>query len=174
MHVVFIGASGTGKTHWGSELARLTGLPFADLDGLVEAALATSIPELFANGRSAEFRTMEASLLVEILKSEVPGILSTGGGAPLHPESFKRIQQSGAHIVALDPPLEELLRRLDPVWQERPLLAAEGSSGWRIKAEQLHTERALIYRELAHEVWCSHEREACFDLAKRLIESQSK
>lgn len=174
MHVVFIGASGSGKTHWGRELARLTGRPFADLDALVESALATSIPELFASGRTTEFRTMEASLLTEIMNSDAPGILSTGGGAPMHPESFKRLQESGAHIVALAPPLEELLRRLDPVWEQRPLIAAEGASGWRLKVEQLHAQRASTYRELAHEVWRDNEREACDDLARRLIDIQSK
>lgn len=174
MHVVFVGASGAGKTHWGLELARLTGRPFADLDALVEAALGASIPELFSSGRTAEFRAKEASLLAEILNSDAPGILSTGGGAPINQKSYKLLEESGAHIVAILPPLELLLTRLEGVWEQRPLLAAEGPSGWRSKVEQMLRERAPIYEQLAHETWTGNEKEACENLARRLNETQSK
>jgi shikimate kinase len=174
MHVVFIGASGSGKTHWGRELARLTGRPFADLDALVEATLACSIPELFASGREAEFRDVESALLAEVLSAEVPGVLSTGGGTPMRPESFGRLQDSGAHIVALRPPLEKLVQRLETVWAHRPLLSAEGPNGWRSKVEDLFHERASTYAELANETWTGKEEEACLDLAKRLNSSQSR
>ena len=174
MHVVFIGASGAGKTHWGRELARLTGRPFSDLDALVEAALDASILEPFSKGRIAEFRAMEASLLAEALNSDAPAILSTGGGTPLHPDSFKRLQESGAHIVALVPSLELLLARLEAVWKRRPLLASEGPKGWRSKVEKLLDERSPIYAQLAHEVWSGNEGECCEELARKLNESQSK
>lgn len=77
--VVLAGSSGAGKSTLGAALAHRLGLPFADLDPVIEAAEGQSIPALFAERGEAAFRELET------LHSEWnltrPCVLALGGGA---------------------------------------------------------------------------------------------
>ncbi|MDN5821771.1 MAG: shikimate kinase, partial [Brachybacterium sp.] len=93
---ILIGPMAAGKTSVGRALAsRLEG-PFADLDALIVEADGRAIPEIFADGGETAFRELEAATLARALE-EHPGVLSLGGGAPLHPPSRERLR--GAPVI---------------------------------------------------------------------------
>lgn len=150
MQVVFIGLAGSGKSTWGRRLAQRLGLPFADLDALVESALGAEIPDLFASGRQAEFRACESRLLRVLLDMDAPhGVVATGGGAPM----AEAVDWSGAYVVWLDPPLQEIEGRLASEWTNRPLFAAAGSAGWGAVLRSQAAERRGRFASLADEIW---------------------
>ena len=77
--LVLAGSSGAGKSALGRALAEGLGLPFHDLDEVIEAAVRRPIPEIFAERGEAAFRALEAERLPFLL--ERPAVVSLGGGA---------------------------------------------------------------------------------------------
>ncbi|HEU4951671.1 MAG TPA: shikimate kinase, partial [Holophagaceae bacterium] len=77
--VVLAGSSGAGKSTLGAALAAGLGLPFHDLDAVVEAAEGRTIAAIFSAEGETAFRAMEARHLTGLLAR--PGVLALGGGA---------------------------------------------------------------------------------------------
>lgn len=76
---VLTGSSGAGKSATGARLAERLGLPFHDLDRVVERAEGLPIAEVFAQRGEAAFRAMEAHHLAPLLAR--PSVIALGGGA---------------------------------------------------------------------------------------------
>ncbi len=108
--VFLIGPMGAGKTTVGEHLARLLGLPFVDLDALLEARLGASVAQLFATEGEERFRQREAEALAE-LESGSPAVVALGGGTPCVEEAWRRMRRAGV-VVALEAAPAELVRRL--------------------------------------------------------------
>lgn len=77
--LVLLGGSGAGKSTVGRQLALRLGLPFRDLDSVIEAREGRPIAEIFATSGEAAFRALETVLLPELLTS--PAVVALGGGA---------------------------------------------------------------------------------------------
>ncbi len=161
---MFIGLAGSGKSTWARRLAARLNLPYADLDVLAEAALGATIPEIFAAGRQSEFRACETRLLRALLGSDTPGVVATGGGAPL----ARTVDWGGSYVVWLDPPVDVLERRLAAEWQQRPLFAAAGAHGWPLVLRRQASERRTRYEELAVETWSFEKEVEGFAAMERL------
>lgn len=139
---ILIGPMAAGKTSVGRALASRLEVPFADLDALIVDAAGCSIPEIFAAEGEARFREIEAETLARAL-TEHPGVLSLGGGAPLHPASRERLR--GAPVIFLDIDESIAARRISH-GSGRPMLQGEDPMArWR----ELTVERGPVYRELA-------------------------
>jgi len=107
--IALAGMRGAGKTTIGRLLAARLGIPFVDADQAVEARLGVSIPQLFALGRIAEFRAVEARVLCEALDAGA-GVVATGGGA-VEDEGTRRLL-TRAFTVWLACPVGTLCQRV--------------------------------------------------------------
>lgn len=76
---LIVGSTAAGKTTTGRALAERLGLPFADLDQLMEDVTGRSLRELFEEMGEAAFRPFETGLAVAELQHRV-GLLALGGG----------------------------------------------------------------------------------------------
>ena len=65
MRVLLSGFMGAGKTTVGGLLAARLGVPFRDLDRMVEERSGLSVRELFESAGEEEFRRLERSALAE-------------------------------------------------------------------------------------------------------------
>ena len=92
--VVLLGGSGAGKSTLGRQLARRLGLPFHDLDSVIEVREGHPIAEIFAASGEAAFRALEAALLPELLSE--PAVVALGGGAWATPGNRAAVATSGA------------------------------------------------------------------------------
>ncbi|MGP9537066.1 shikimate kinase [Brachybacterium sp. AOP43-C2-M15] len=148
--VILIGPMAAGKTAVGRALADRLGVPFADLDALIVAEDGRTIPEIFAAEGEPAFRELEAAVLARALE-EHEGVLSLGGGAPLHRDSAERLR--GLPVILLEVE-ESVAGRRIARGAGRPLLAGEDPMArWR----QLAVERGPLYRDLAaHRVDAGH------------------
>jgi shikimate kinase len=117
--VVLVGLMGAGKSTVGRRLAARLGLPFADADHEIEAAAGMSIPDMFALHGEEYFRNGERRVIARLLQ-EGPGVLATGGGAYINPETRARIAEAGVSVW-LRADFDVLMRRVRKR-QNRPLL----------------------------------------------------
>jgi 3-dehydroquinate synthase len=136
--LVVTGPMGTGKSEAGREAAGLLGLPFVDLDRVIERRSGTSVEQVFASRGEAAFRHMERQVLRDAAR--LSGVVvATGGGAVLHDEPFRRLAD-GAVVAVLSAEPDELARRVGS-GEGRPLLA--GDPGARIA--EITADRAAAY-----------------------------
>lgn len=142
--VFLVGLPGSGKSTVGRQLARRLGLPFVDIDHLIESRIGSSIRSFFEREGEAAFRDLESSVIAEV--SEGPlSVISTGGGAVLRAENRQCMRRRG-QVVYLRSSPEELQRRLRHD-RNRPLLQVADPMA---KLRELHAQRHPLYAETAH------------------------
>lgn len=117
--LVVTGFMGTGKTEAGRHAARLLGLPFVDLDEVVEARAGAPVHDVFAAHGEEAFRRLERAAVLDAARLS-GAVVATGGGAVLHPASFGRLAE-GSVVAVLTSEPAELTRRLRR-GRPRPLL----------------------------------------------------
>lgn len=147
--IVLIGLMGSGKSTVGKELSRRSGLPFLDMDTVIEEQVGKSIPEIFQEKGEAHFRALETALLRYIEQSVAAGnganIISTGGGVVLRPENREILRRLGL-TVWLNVDLPTLLARTARA-QNRPLLQVDDREA---TMRRLLTDRSPLYTYASH------------------------
>lgn len=118
--IYLTGFMGTGKSAVGRELARLLRRPFVDLDAAIERAAGATVAEVFASRGEKAFRRLEGRALRAAARRR-GAVVALGGGALLD-RSNRAIIKEG-RLVRLTCSRPELVRRLRPRRQSRPLLA---------------------------------------------------
>jgi shikimate kinase len=141
--VYLVGMPGAGKSVVGEELAGRLGVPFVDLDRVIEAAQGRSVPEIFEAEGEAGFRALEAGALTKA-STQDPSVVACGGGVVLEPANRITLRNTGT-AVFLDVPLEQLEARVRPA-ADRPLIREQGD------LERLLADREPLYREFAAHV----------------------
>jgi shikimate kinase len=140
--VCLTGFMGSGKSTTARHLASQLGWTNVDLDRRITDAAGQSIPEIFAKKGEAEFRRVEheqlARLIAEANADQKPRIVSLGGGTIVQPQNLALLRDSGAILIWLDCPIEELLVRCAQI-TDRPLFRDEASF------RRLHQERLPFY-----------------------------
>ncbi|MCD4775455.1 MAG: shikimate kinase [Candidatus Aegiribacteria sp.] len=113
-----------GKSSTGQVLASMLGLPFYDLDKLIEKIASLSIPEIFNKLGEQEFRKLESDALLSLLKTRKTMILALGGGCLLKERNLIEIKKKGI-IVTLTASDEILLERCKLQIGYRPLITTD-------------------------------------------------
>ena len=149
MLITLTGFMGSGKTTVGKVLADFLGCPFYDLDALVVKKAGKSIPEIFADGGEAAFRTLEAKVLRQAVEkyAESTAILSLGGGTLGTPASARLVAEKTTCIY-LRASVDTLAARLAPEAAGRPLL--RGAPDLRERIAALLAGREDVYASTAH------------------------
>lgn len=119
--LVITGFMATGKTTSGRAAAKRLGLPFFDLDQVVEARAGMSIPTLFDQLGEGGFRALERQAVVDAARLS-GAVVATGGGA-VAGDGWSDLA-SGSEVAVLTTSPAELLRRLES-GGERPLLEGD-------------------------------------------------
>ena len=143
-NIVLCGFMGSGKTTVGRKVARLTGLPFIDLDRYIEAQEGMTIPEIFAQHGEPYFRDLETKYVTEISAREEGCVLSLGGGTVLRPENVEIIKRTGL-LILLDTPFFRIVKNLSHS-TNRPLLEKEDKLA---ETRRLYQMRKPIYDQVA-------------------------
>lgn len=112
---------GSGKTHWGKQLAERLSLPFYDLDQVITNEEQKSIPDIFAQDGEEHFRSREKEILEKLVDENANMILSCGGGTPCFYNNIEFMKKYGT-VVWLNTQVDVLLERLMKERNQRPLL----------------------------------------------------
>ncbi|MFZ6677684.1 bifunctional shikimate kinase/3-dehydroquinate synthase AroKB [Undibacterium sp. Tian12W] len=135
---------GSGKTTVGRALAKKLNKRFIDSDHEIEARTGVSIPVIFEIEGEASFRQREADVIRDLTGQENI-VLATGGGAVLNAESRQYLHERGI-VIYLRAGIHSILQRTRHD-KNRPLLRTADP---RKKLEELESQRAPLYQEVAH------------------------
>ena len=145
--VYLTGFMGAGKSVVGRELARLLRRPFVDLDAFIEREAGSNVASIFARRGETAFRKLESQALARAAKRKGV-IVALGGGTLLDIKNRALVARTGL-LVNLSCSRAELVRRLGPVRQSRPLLAGGALSA---RVGKLLAERRASYSGAAWSV----------------------
>ncbi len=150
-NLVVTGFMGTGKTTAGKEAARLLGLPFVDLDRLIEQRTGRTVQDLFDQEGEGGFRALEQAALRDAARLSGT-VISTGGGAVLHDQEFADLKRT-AEVMVLTADPAVMVARVR-AGEGRPLLRDERSVEDRMR--DLFAERADRYAAAGTPIDTSH------------------
>lgn len=139
--IVLVGLMGAGKTTVGRKLAGLLNAPFVDADEEIERAAAMSVAEIFERFGEPYFRDGERRVIARLME-DGRGVIATGGGAFVNPETRALILAQGI-AVWIDCEVATLVQRTARRGT-RPLLKA-GDPAQIL--ERLRHEREAFYAE---------------------------
>ena len=107
-HIVIIGFMGSGKTRVGKRLAKDLGLPFIDVDRLMNL----SAREIFERFGEPYYRALETLALKQLIQDSERKVISLGAGLPLQEQNEKYLRELGT-VVYLKGSLATLKKRLE-------------------------------------------------------------
>ena len=140
MKIYLCGFMGCGKSRIGRELAKKTGMRFADLDEYIVEHEKMPIPEIFERFGEPHFRELEAKYILEMQDNSV---VALGGGAIINENTAKTAKQTGK-VVFLDADFETCYGRIKND-SNRPL----AYNNPKEKVRELFDTRRPIYTERA-------------------------
>ena len=138
--IVLVGAPGSGKSTVGPLLAEVLGVPYADVDAVIEERAGKSVAEIFADDGEPAFRAVEEAVTVELLPGS--GVLALGGGAVM--SATTRSALRGHRVVWLQVSAATAVKRVG-LNEARPLLLGNV----RGRLIKLLNERTPLYAEVA-------------------------
>ena len=166
--IYLVGAMGSGKSTMGRLLAKKLGLPYYDLDKLIEDQEKMSISDIFQKHNEKYFRDLE-SITLKQYSEESNFVISTGGGCVLRDQNLY-ILRKGLVIylkISIETQFERVKNRT-----HRPLL----NNVTKDTLVQLDKERGSVYSDISNiEVDVSNlDKEHVLSTIIRRLESYSE
>lgn len=116
MNLILFGFKGSGKTYFGTRLAKELARPFVDSDDLMiqiyaeESGQRLSVQSLYQTLGEIGFRSLETKAIAT-LKHVKNSVIALGGGAVISSINLKILQQVG-QLVYLETSLDTIKRRV--------------------------------------------------------------
>ncbi len=161
MIIYLVGFMGSGKNFWAAKLSAELSLPWVDLDKEIEKKESDTIPGIFAKRGEPYFRDREAETLRSVtldrekasakMVEGYSAIIATGGGAPCFSDNMRWMNSHGV-TVWLNPPVEEICRRLKHEQKGRPLIKDLDEAGLKQFVISKLDERQEFYSQAKLEV----------------------
>ena len=166
--IYLVGSMGSGKSTVGRLLAKKMGLPYFDLDKLIENQEKMSITDIFQKHNEKYFRDLE-SVTLKQYSEESNFVISTGGGCVLRDQNLC-ILREGLVIylkISIETQFERVKNRT-----HRPLL----NNLTKDTLVQLDKERGPLYSNISNiEVDVSNlNKEDVLSIIIRKLESYSE
>jgi XRE family aerobic/anaerobic benzoate catabolism transcriptional regulator len=115
-----VGLRGGGKSTLGKMLAEKLGVPFVELDRMVEQQYGASIPLLIEMSGVATFRRHERACLERVIAENETAVIATAGGIVSNPETYGLLLRR-THTVWISAQPEEHMSRVMKQGDFRPM-----------------------------------------------------
>ena len=118
--IALVGLRGAGKSTLGKMLAEKLGVPFIELDRLVEQEYGASVPLLIEMSGLATFRRHERACLERVVSENEAAVIATAGGIVSNPETYGLLLRR-THAVWISAQPEEHMSRVMKQGDFRPM-----------------------------------------------------
>ena len=145
MRIFLIGYMGAGKTAVGKVMSKKLNRSYIDVDGFIENRYHRTVSAIFEEKGETGFREIERSILQEISGFENV-VVSTGGGLPCFFDNMDLMNRTGVTIY-LRASVDELIRRINPNKQKRPLVRGKSPDELYDFVETNLKKRELFYNQ---------------------------
>ena len=118
--IALVGLRGAGKSTLGKLLADKLGVPFIELNRMVEQQYGASVPLLIEMSGVATFRRHERACLERVVAENEAAVIATAGGIVSNPETYGTLLRR-AHTVWISARPEEHMSRVMKQGDFRPM-----------------------------------------------------
>jgi XRE family transcriptional regulator, aerobic/anaerobic benzoate catabolism transcriptional regulator len=118
--IALVGLRGAGKTTLGRMLADHRGVPFIELDRIVEQDYGARVPDLIEMAGIATFRRHERACLERVIAEHAAAVIATAGGIVSSPETYALLLRR-THTVWIKARPEEHMARVMEQGDFRPM-----------------------------------------------------
>jgi XRE family transcriptional regulator, aerobic/anaerobic benzoate catabolism transcriptional regulator len=152
--VALVGLRGAGKSTLGKSLAKHLGVPFVEMDGVIEKESNLSLGEQFSMHGEGYYKRLAYDVLLKLLARNEQIVIATGGSVVTDPETWRLLKRR-AHTVWLKAKPEDHWRRVLGQGDTRPM--ANRASGMT-ELRSILSLRAPLYAEAAQTIDTSSMR----------------
>ena len=121
--IILVGYMGSGKSTIGKVLSENVGIPFYDLDEIIEKHENMSVKKIFERKGEVYFRKLEHLLLNAFIDENEHFVLALGGGTPCYANNHEVLKREDILSFYLKTSVEILSERLKLEKEARPLIA---------------------------------------------------
>ena len=114
---------GWGKTFLGIALASQLNILSIDSDKKIEEYENKSVDKIFESKGELYFRQVERKILLKLINSSIPKIVSLGGGTPCYFSNMSDIVNSVHQSIYFKASIDNLVNRLYNKNEKRPLIS---------------------------------------------------
>src|SRR3990167_926376 len=151
--IALVGVRGAGKSTVGKRLAARLGIPFIELDSLIEREAGMSLVEMFTLHGEGYYRRLEREAMEKLLANSPPGVLATGGSLVTHPETWGMVRRQ-CHTVWLQARAKDHWNRVVAQGDLRPMVnnpaAMEELQALLRAREPLYSQTELVMDTSKH------------------------
>lgn len=147
MHIILIGYRGTGKTTVGRKLSARLGLPFHDIDDMIEEMTGRTIRELVEVQGWGYFREREKESIRAIEYMD-RSVIATGGGAVMDAGNTEILKRCGV-LIWLYADVKTILERMQRDIGTRERRPSLSGADVLEETEVILKSREPVYRRLA-------------------------
>lgn len=142
MNISLIGMSGAGKSHFGEQVARKSGLEFLDIDRMVlEPARGKPLQEILDEIGDEAFMRWEEQAIIDATSGRDGLLISTPGSVVYEKVAMEHLRGI-SKVIYLKAPFRDIERRAQ---------GARGIVGGGTKSlREIHEERSPLYEKYAH------------------------
>ena len=146
--VALLGLRGAGKSSVGRALGETMGVPFVELDDMVEAEAGLTLEEIFALHGEPYYRRLEARCLLALLAKRSPAVVALSGGIVQNEDAFETARRRCATVWLRAKP-ELHMERVQAQGDHRPM-ANRGDAMAELRA--ILKSRQPLYKLAQHTV----------------------
>ena len=118
--IALIGLRGAGKSTLGGMLAERLGVPFIELDKIIERDHGAPVATLFEVYGQGTFRRYERDALTRVIADNPAAVIATAGGIAADEATFAQLLDQ-THVVWVQAPPAEHMRRVREQGDFRPM-----------------------------------------------------
>ena len=157
MKIILAGYMGSGKSTIGKELSKIVGIPFYDLDEIIQESEKATIKELFENKGEIYFRKIESLIFRNFVNNNESFILALGGGTPCYSNNFEVLRQEEMQSFYLKGSIDTLTNRLFQQKEHRPLIAALSEEALKEYIRKHIFDRSYYYLQCKQVITIDHK-----------------